>query len=54
MRKRGLRNCKVLILGIILLSFTIPNITFAQIWDIQTVDSGGSVGRFTSIALDSN
>jgi len=45
---------QALILGIILLLFTIPSITFASTWDIQTVDSAGSVGEYTSIALDSN
>ena len=54
MRKRGLRNWRALILGIILFLFAIPNIAFASTWDIQTVDSEGDVGVYTSIALDSN
>ena len=54
MRGKRLRNCKTLILGIILLLFTVSSITFASTWNIQTVDSEGRVGERNSIALDSN
>lgn len=38
---------------LVLVSITIPCLSFTQAWDISIVDSAGVVGRWTSLALDS-
>jgi len=40
------------VLALLLVVLAVPSIATAQ-WQIQTVDSGGGVGHYTSLALDS-
>jgi len=49
-------NRKIIISAVLLLAFALAPIATAQVnpaWSIETVDSEGSVGKYNSIAVDS-